>query len=166
MSLKVFDLECASGHIFEGWFSGENSFDKQAEQGLLTCPVCGGSDVHRKLSAPRINLGKAQPDHTVTASPAKQQTHEQAQAATSDVAAGSAKLAQMQAQLLRHMREMVRSSEDVGDRFAQEARKIHSGEAQERLIRGQATIEEQRELLEEGIGVMPVPDFLNDDKLQ
>lgn len=163
MSLKVFDLECGNGHVFEGWFSAANSFDKQAEQGLLSCPVCGSGDVQRKLSAPRINLGKSE---TESGAAPVSAGHDESVKESSGVATGTEQLARLQAQLFRHMREMVRNSEDVGAQFAQEARKIHSGEAQERLIRGKATAQEQRELLEEGITVMPVPDFLNDDQLQ
>ncbi len=162
MSLKVFDLQCGNGHVFEGWFSASNSFETQASQGLLTCPVCGDDVIERKLSAPRLNLGKgfdAKTDTSERSGPAKNQTNP-------DAVAGSAQLAEIQGKLMRHMRKLVKNSEDVGGRFAQEALKIHHGEAEDRLIRGTATADERRELLDEGIGVLAVPDFLSDDQLQ
>jgi|SRR5690625_458087 len=172
MSLKVFDLQCDSGHVFEGWFSAENSFEKQAERGLLSCPVCSSTEIERKLSAPRINLGKADAG-TAGASTGAGDVRggdgvrgAGSSAGQAGMAGGSQQVAEMQARMLRHMRELVKKSEDVGERFAQEARKIQSGEAKDRLIRGTASAEEQRELLDEGIMVMPVPDFLNDDSLQ
>lgn len=162
MSLKVFDLQCGNGHVFEGWFSPSNSFEAQASQGLLTCPVCSDDMIKRKLSAPRLNLGKgvdANTDMSERSEPAGNQ-------AKPDAAGGSAQLAEIQGNLLRHMRKLVKNSEDVGGRFAQEAMKIHHGEAEDRVIRGTATADERRELLDEGIAVLPVPDFLSDEQLQ
>lgn len=163
MSLKVFDLQCGNGHVFEGWFSARNSFDKQASQGLLSCPVCGNDAIERKLSAPRLNLGKRGDDaHRVPDSMGPAATDHGAE----NTRSASPELAQFQGRLLQHIRKLVNRSEDVGSGFAEEALKIHHGQAQERAIRGTATDEERRELLDEGIAVMPVPDFLNDDQLQ
>lgn len=161
MSLKVFDLQCSKGHVFEGWFSQTNSFESQASRGLLLCPVCGDDAIERKLSAPRLNLGKN--DHA--------ERGHRPSGGHADAPAGRPQdtppqLAELQGRFLQHMRTMVRESEDVGPRFAQEALKIHQGQAEERMIRGTATPDEQRELLEEGVQVMAVPDFMNDDQLQ
>lgn len=147
--MKVFDLQCQHGHVFEGWFGSRENFDQQVEQGLLQCPVCHSSDVQRKLSASRINTGAAKPAPV--------------QASTVAPAAGTK---QVQSQLLQQLRAMVRESEDVGVRFADEARRMHEGESQTRAIRGQATQQECVELLEDGIDIMPIPDFLDDDRLQ
>lgn len=163
MSLKVFDLQCGHGHVFEGWFSAANSFEQQASRGLLSCPVCGDDAIERKLSAPRLNLGKSDSRNADTAA---NQGSEPSGLLAPELASGTPQLAELQARFLRHVREVVKNSEDVGPRFAQEALRIHHGEAQERTIRGTATADEQRELLDEGVVVMPVPDFLNDDQLQ
>lgn len=163
MSLKVFDLQCSNGHVFEGWFGPNNSFEKQASQGLLNCPVCNDDTIERKLSAPRLNLGKGEPayaGHAVAGASAG------SVAPANEDAAQMPQLAQLQGKLLQHMRAMVQESENVGPAFAQEALKIHHGQANERPIRGTATPDEQRELLDEGVQVMAVPDFLNDDQLQ
>src|SRR5690606_32044649 len=81
-------------------------------------------------------------------------------------APSSGQMAQLQAEVLRHMRQMIRNTEDVGVRFAQEVRSMHEGETEERAIRGVATREEREELANEGINVMPIPDFLDDERLQ
>lgn len=160
MSMKVFDLQCDNGHVFEGWFSANNSFEKQASQGLLQCPVCGDETIERKLSAPRLNLGKKDTIDTDSGvGGGKTPVH-------AELAKQLPQLAEAQGKLLQHMRKLVQESEDVGPRFAQEAMKIHHGESDERVIRGTATPDERRELLEEGVGVMTIPDFLNDDQLQ
>ena len=75
-------------------------------------------------------------------------------------------MAQLQAEVLRHIRQIVRSTENVGAKFAEEARRMHDGETEERAIRGTATPQEREQLAEEGIAVMPIPDFLDDDRLQ
>ena len=162
MSLKVFDLQCDNGHVFEGWFTARNSFETQASQGLLSCPVCGNGVIERKLSAPRLNLGKKGGDDRASDSAIQSFAEQTAENTPST----NPELAEFQGKLLQHVRTLVKNSEDVGNGFAQEALKIHNGEAEERAIRGTATDEERRELREEGIAVMPVPDFLNDDHLQ
>src|SRR5690554_3052540 len=141
MSLKVFDLQCGNGHVFEGWFSARNSFDQQASQGLLNCPVCGDDAIERKLSAPRINLGRTrQDDSRVSESKGPVTTTKRG---AENVPAESPELAEFQGKLLQHMRKLINSSENVGPGFAQEAMKIHNGEAQERAIRGTATADER-----------------------
>lgn len=157
MSLKVYDLECAEGHVFEGWFASADSYESQRSRGLLSCPVCGGSDVSKKLSAPRLNVSHIKSSGSVPA-----------QAAEPSAAAdeGSGQLAQFQAQLFKHIRQLVRNTENVGERFADEARRMHEGEIKERAIRGTATREERESLQQDGIAVMPIPEFLDDDRLQ
>jgi len=135
--MKVLDLACEHGHVFEGWFASEDDYAAQQERGLLQCPVCDSTVVHKQLSAPRLNLGSSR---TAVAAP-KDLSDEQ------------------QAMLLRTMRELVQSTEDVGERFAAEARRIHQGESAQRAIRGQASMAEAAELLEEGIGVLPLPNL-------
>jgi hypothetical protein len=159
MSLKVFDLLCEHGHVFEGWFASADNFESQQARGLLTCPVCDSHKVTKKLSAPRLNVSHIRNESANDA--AQQQRSGAAVAAPSGV-----QIAQFQAEMLQRLRQVIRNTEDVGSRFADEARRMHEGEAQERAIRGTATAEEQEELVEEGIAVMPIPAFLDDERLQ
>ena len=169
MGLKVFDLQCSNSHLFEGWFGSHEDYDSQQARGLLTCPVCQSDSITKRLSAPRLNVGhfsaseqageSARHDAPGSGSGASSQ---QAQ----NVVAASPELAQIQAAVMIQMREFIRKTENVGDRFAQEARKIHEGETQERPIRGTATRQERESLAEEGIAVVAVPDFLDTDRMQ
>jgi hypothetical protein len=145
--MKVLDLRCAHGHSFEGWFACEDDFVQQHERGLVECPLCGDKSVARLPSAPRLNLGARLP-----AEPASPQTGLPA----SD-----------QAVTLQHLwveavKHVMARTEDVGERFSEEARRIHYGEAESRGIRGQATPEQRSALADEGIEVMalPVPEAL------
>lgn len=137
MALKVFDLRCDSEHAFEGWFGSEGDFESQQARGLLECPLCGSKEIRRLPSAPRLNLG-------ASAVEPKQ-----------DAALPTA--AQMQALLVKMAREIAANTEDVGERFAEEARRIHYREAPERGIRGVTSKQEAEALEEEGIRVMPLP---------
>ncbi|GHC73375.1 hypothetical protein GCM10007320_09960 [Pseudorhodoferax aquiterrae] len=136
--MKVLDLQCPHGHGFEGWFGSEDDFQSQLARGLVECPVCGDTSVTKKLSAPRLNLGASVP----------------AESKPREVAAVDP---QLQAAWMKMVRHVLANTEDVGGRFAEEARRIHYGEAAERNIRGQASREETESLLEEGIPVMPLP---------
>lgn len=139
--MKVLNLHCGQGHVFEGWFAGEDDFQAQLGQGLLECPMCGTHEVRKALSAPRLNLGARAP-----ASPLSNQA-----------APASAPGAALQAAWLSAARRIMAESEDVGARFAEEARRMHYGEASQRAIRGQASLEETAQLLDEGIPVVPLP---------
>lgn len=143
--MKVLDLNCQHGHVFEGWFASEDDFQSQKARALVQCPMCGDARIEKRLSAPRLNLGSQAP----AAGPAPQSPGP----APAEAAASRRAL---QAAWLRASRELVAKSEDVGERFAAEARRMHHGETEARAIRGQATVEQAVELLEEGIGVMPL----------
>lgn len=147
--MKVLDLQCTHGHAFEGWFSSEDDFQDQLTRQLLACPMCGDSQVVKLPSAPRLNLGSTTAPATPSAPPSAVPT-ERFTAAVMPAAA-------MQAAWLQMVRRVVASTEDVGERFAEEARRMHYGEAAERGIRGQASIEQTEELLDEGIAVLPLP---------
>lgn len=158
MSLKVFDLQCGQGHVFEGWFSSFENYELQKTQGLVTCPVCSNADIIKKLSAPRLNISRAkEPAGNAAAS---------APAGNAVAAPSGKQLAQLQAEAIRHIRHIIRNTDDVGARFSQEARRMHEGEVEERAIRGTATAQERESLAEDGIVVMPIPDFLDDERLQ
>jgi len=166
--MKVLDLQCAQGHSFEGWFGSQDDYDSQRARGLVTCPVCNDSDILKKLSAPRLNLGngvapEAAVDPRDASSvgahlPAKTPTPEASSLApSSDLALNPEALNQMQAAMMKMVRHVMANTEDVGSQFAEEARKIHYGEREERNIRGQATREETEALIDEGIDIMPLP---------
>lgn len=145
-------LACQNGHDFESWFRGSEDFDRQNARGLVNCPVCGSASVAKQLMAPsvaRTDRGRTidQTGVAVTETPAPE--------------AGVALLSEREAQLramLRAVREqVVANSEDVGKRFAEEARKIHYGESEQRSIFGEASPEDARALNEEGIEFHPLP---------
>jgi hypothetical protein len=134
--MKVLNLRCAHGHGFEGWFASEDEFQGQLARGLVECPLCGDRAVSKMPSAPRLNLGAApEAGREVMTAPD----------------------AQMQAAWMKMVRHVLANTEDVGERFAEEARRIHYGESEERGIRGQASPEETEALTQEGIGVLPLP---------
>jgi hypothetical protein len=155
--MKVLNLQCAGQqHSFEGWFASEDDFQDQVARGLLECPLCGAKDVLKLPSAPRLNLGAVR-EREQTPAPA---APSHPPPASSDMFAPAG--AQHQATLLRALRDLVARTEDVGEHFAQEARRIHYGETEHRNIRGRASAREAMELLEEGIEVMPLPAAVKD----
>ncbi len=140
--MKVLDLQCRQRHVFEGWFASEDDFLQQRDGGLIECPVCGDATIAKKLSAPRLNLASAAGEPS----------------APSEQLAVAAGLEQsLQVAWMALARRIVAHTDDVGDRFAEEARKIHYGESKERGIRGQASSAEAEALLEEGITVLHLP---------
>ncbi|BEP60972.1 DUF1178 family protein [Variovorax sp. V213] len=145
--MKVLDLRCSHGHGFEGWFASNEAFETQLSAGLVECPVCADTRIVKLLSAPRLNLGNAKEPAGAAAAPGP------ASAAKAQLPAEMSP----EARWMRAVREVLAKTEDVGERFADEARKMHYGEAEERGIRGQATREQTEALLEEGIPVMPLP---------
>jgi hypothetical protein len=185
--MKVLDLQCGQHHVFEGWFGSEDDFQSQLTRGLVTCPMCGDVSVTKKLSAPRLNLNTARGDRDTHGHEAAHATGHSAdragadcqpsQANTTEISAHHAESAaasaaatrpslqdvanlepaQLQAALLKMVRHVVANTEDVGDSFPEEARKMHYGETEARNIRGHATPEETEELIDEGIAVMPLP---------
>lgn len=155
MSLKVFNLQCDAGHLFEGWFGSHDDYDSQQARGLITCPICQSAHVQKMPSAPRINSSKTVAPSTVESADTP-----------APVAQGPSELAKLQAAFLMQMRQVVGRAEDVGATFASEARAIHEGEADARPIRGIATPEEREALAEDGIDFVVLPDFLSDDRLQ
>lgn len=134
--MKVLDLRCANGHGFEGWFASDDEFMSQNGRGLIECPLCADRIISRMPSAPRLNLSGQRPAAEAPAVPTAPP---------------------LQSQWLQAVRQMLEGTDDVGERFPEEARRIHYGEIEARGIRGQATPEERRALLEEGIEVMSLP---------
>lgn len=145
----VFDLLCAEGHRFEGWFGSAGDFEAQKGRRLLACPSCGSAKVERVPSAARFNLGAAPPAAPARA-PAKppQRTPEME---------GKDPFAIAQILYSRMVDELLTKTEDVGSSFPEEARRIYYQEAPARAIRGQASDEEHQELVDEGIPVARLP---------
>ncbi|MBI3437418.1 MAG: DUF1178 family protein [Proteobacteria bacterium] len=126
-----YDLKCANGDEFEAWFGSIGDYDAQAARGQLLCPHCGSTHVEKAPMAPAVRTGKAK----------------EAQKEWAVAMAMAAKV-----------REHIKDNFDyVGDKFADEARKMHSGEAEERAIYGEATPEEARALAEDGVPASPLP---------
>ncbi|NML14595.1 DUF1178 family protein [Azohydromonas caseinilytica] len=142
--MKVLDLRCDRGHGFEGWFGSEDDFASQHGRGLVECPLCGSQSVSRLPSAPRLNLSNAR-------EPVAQQPK------SGEPVAATPEAQQLQALWMQAVRHVMANTEDVGERFADEARRIHYGDAPSRGIRGQASPDQAAELVEEGIDVMPLP---------
>lgn len=153
-----YELRCDRGHAFDGWFKDSASFDLQAEQGLIACPSCHSLSVSRALMAPalgraaRHGLDKPSPSAAPPAAPPAA-----AEAPAQSVIAGPALPDQLRALLQRMRAEVEKTCDDVGGQFAEEARRIHYGEAEARGIYGETTPAEAEALSEEGIafGVLP-----------
>jgi hypothetical protein len=129
-----YQLRCASGCAFEGWFRSSGDFERQAADRKLECPICGSSKVARAIMAPAVVTGA--------------KTREDPQAAIRGALAEAA----------RRARDYVEKNFDyVGERFPEEARRIHYGETKDRQIYGEATGAEAKELLEEGVAIAPLP---------
>ncbi|SOY43017.1 conserved hypothetical protein, DUF1178 [Cupriavidus taiwanensis] len=137
--MKVLDLRCAHDHRFEGWFASEEEAQSQISRDLVQCPVCGDHAVTRLPSAPRLNLSGATA-HEGKARPA----------------APAAAPVTLQALYMKAVKQVLAQTENVGDRFAEEARRMHYDEAPERGIRGSASPEEVQALAEEGIETFPL----------
>jgi hypothetical protein len=141
--MKVFNLACEHEHRFEGWFGSADDYDSQLARGLIECPVCASHSIRKLPAAPRLNLSGA------TDKPP-----------SSDARPSGASVPNapdpraVQAIMLKMARALIENTEDVGGRFAEEARRIHYREAPERGIRGVATPDEAQELADEGIEVM------------
>jgi hypothetical protein len=136
-----FSLSCEHEHEFEAWFRSNDDFDRQKKRGLVECPSCGSSKVEKALMAPAVSTGRKR--ETIALAMGEQQKKVMAQ--------------------LKEMSQKIRENADyVGDKFAEEARKIHFGEIDPRGIYGEATPEEARGLAEDGVGFMPIPVFPDD----
>lgn len=155
--MKVFNLRCSHDHRFEGWFHSEDDYRHQTEQGLLSCPLCGEVSVERMPSAPRLNVSGAQPPREERSSPPSGQAPASPGNATVARPPGGAVDLTMQTLWMQAVQHVMANTDDVGDQFAEEARRIHYGEAEERPIRGQATRDEAEALRDEGIEVMALP---------
>ena len=154
--MKVLDLQCGNAHGFEGWFASEDDFQSQLARSLVECPLCGDHGIIKKLSAPRLNLGATRRGDAPSNDKPDGESGDENAAQVPAVQAPTAPAQEHSAEWMKMARKLIANTEDVGERFADEARRIHYGEAKERGIRGQASQEQTMELLEEGIPVMPM----------
>jgi hypothetical protein len=134
----VYNLRCKNSHEFEGWFKDSSAFDAQADSGKLVCPMCNSKKVEKAIMAPAV-AGTKKADLT----------------APDELR----KMRQFMTGLRKHVLD---TAENVGPKFAEEARKIHYGETEERPIYGEATVKDAVELVEEGINVAPLPPDLDE----
>jgi hypothetical protein len=138
-----FALICGAGHEFESWFRNGAEFDRQAKRGLIACPQCESPKVSKAIMAPRLARGSGEPP-------------------PQNVALIDDKEKQLRA-AIRHLRQTIEEqTDDVGRDFPDEARRMHRGDTPQRSIRGQASLEDARALIEDGIDVMPLPSLPED----
>jgi hypothetical protein len=137
--MKVYNLACEQHHRFEGWFGSEDDFIAQSARQLIVCPICDSVKVDKLPSAPHLNLSATKPG------------------VRSKAGQPSPAVAQMQKRMMDMARHVMENTEDVGEGFAEEARRIHYKEVPEHGIRGVATPEECDELADEGIDVFQLP---------
>ena len=139
-------LACEAGHDFESWFRSSDEFEAQDARGLVSCPVCGSARVQKQIMAPQV----ARTDHERSAASA-------APAPAGDVALINPEAQELRQKIAELRAHLIANSEDVGEKFADEARKMHYGDAEERSIYGKATGEDAKALIDEGIGILPIP---------
>ncbi len=137
-----YSLQCDQDHAFDGWFASSADFDRQKSAGFVTCPHCHSAAVSKLLMAPNVSTGRRK---------------ETMQAVAMDTVRR-----EMISKLKEAVKEIRAGAEDVGERFPEEARKIHYGEAEARGIIGQASLDEAQALTEEGIEIAPLPVFPDD----
>lgn len=146
-----YQLQCEDGHQFEGWFPSSDAFEKQKKRGFVSCAICGINKVDRAIMAPTV----ARTDRDLSGGPPEWVTDVPAPLVSDEERALRKRLAELRA-------EMIKDADDVGENFAEEARKIHFGESELRQIYGRTTVADARDLLDEGIGVLPLPPDLDE----
>lgn len=134
-----FNLICDKEHDFEAWFSSSSDFDGQQIAGLVNCPMCGSSDIEKALMVPAVTTSRAQEKKQQIIKNAAQQ--------------------EVMKTIQKMVTEVKENSENVGDKFPEEARKMHYGESDNRGIYGKASQDEVRDLVDEGIDITPLPDL-------
>lgn len=145
-------LACAEGHGFDGWFRSSDDFDRQRARGLLSCAHCGSQEVEKALMAPSVRVrDDDRPAPMPMPMPAP------GPAAPAPVAMPDPRQAELIAAMRELKQKLIAEAENVGGNFPEEARKIHYGEAPERGIYGAASADEAKALIEEGIGILPLP---------
>ncbi len=149
-----YSLRCDRDHAFESWFRDSQAFDDQSHAGLVACPACGSTSVSKSLMAPSVVTSRRK---AAAAPPAPPAAADPAPVTLLD------EKAQKLRTLMREFRDhVIKNSHDVGSAFPEEARKMHEGVIEQRAIRGEASAEDVRSLIEDGIEIMPVPQLPDD----
>ena len=148
----AFDLCCGKGHRFEGWFASSGDFDAQYVGGLVACPICSDRSVQKALSVP--NIGR-KGNQLEKASPAPVEAAANVEVANTPIV--PADMTAMMQKLASAQTEILKNSQWVGRQFAEEARSIHYGESDSRVIHGEVSPAEAEALIDEGVAVAPLP---------
>jgi hypothetical protein len=155
-----YNLRCANGHAFESWFQSSAAYEVQEKRQLVSCPICGSTQVERAIMAPQIVTKKSRDNATSEPLAAAPSTDVAAPAPTPLLMTQERELRVKLKELRDHI---VKNADNVGERFPNEARKMHYGDIEHRPIYGEASPDEARTLVEEGVEVMPLP-VLPDDR--
>ena len=161
-----YGLTCDNDHNFDGWFGSSSDFDSQRKRGLLECPVCGSSGVEKSLMSPAVVGSSSSESPSSSASSgssgSSDSSSDSSDSSSSDVALVDSDRRELLAKMKELRDELTSKAENVGSRFADEARKIHYGESDARGIFGEADPETVEDLLDEGIPVLPLPSLPDD----
>ena len=152
-----YSLQCERGHAFESWFQSSSAYESQEKRKLVTCPACGSARVERAIMAPQIVSKKGRDIAAPAPAPSTEVT------APSSTPLMMAQERELRAKLKELRDHIVKNADNVGERFPNEARKMHYGDIEHRPIYGEATPDEARSLIEEGVEVSPLP-VLPDDR--
>ena len=154
-----YNLRCAKGHAFESWFQSSSAYEVQEKRKLVSCPVCGSTKVERAIMAPQIVSTKGRGQTPPAPAPAPTTTEVAAPASTPLLMAQEQELRTKLKELRDHI---VKNADNVGERFPNEARKMHYGDIEHRPIYGEASPDEAKALIDEGVEVMPLPTLPED----
>ncbi len=150
-----YNLRCDKGHAFESWFQSSAAYETQEKRKLVNCPVCGSAKVERAIMAPQIVSKKGRQSAEAAPAPATTSTEVTAPAASTPLLMAQER--ELRAKLKELREHIVKNADNVGERFPNEARKMHYGDIEHRPIYGEASPEEARALIDEGVEVTPLP---------
>jgi hypothetical protein len=151
-----YNLRCEAGHVFESWFQSSSTYDSQIRRKLVTCPACGSVRIEKAIMAPQIVSKKGR--GSVAPAPAAAEVPAPVEAAApTSTSLMLAQERELRAKLKELRDHIVKNADNVGERFPNEARKMHYGEIEHRPIYGEASPDEARSLIEEGVEVSPLP---------
>jgi hypothetical protein len=157
-----YNLRCAVGHAFESWFQSSSAYEAQEKRNLVSCPVCGSTDVERAIMAPQIVTKKGRDKTAPEQLPAPAPAAEVIPPSPASTPLLMAQERELRAKLKELRDHIVKHADNVGERFPNEARKMHYGDIEHRPIYGEASPDEAKALIEEGVEVMPLPTLPDD----
>jgi hypothetical protein len=150
-------LACDQGHAFESWFQNSAAYDKQVKRGLVACPVCNSAKVEKTIMAPRLSGAKKRGNAPVPVAPSAPDASAPSPDAPAPVAMVSPQEHEFRKKLKELREHLTKNADYVGQKFPEEARKMHYGEIEHRSIYGEASPDQAKELHEEGIEFHPLP---------